>query len=150
MNIEGIIDELENLLLDASHLPFTSKRLLEEDDVVKLLDELREKLPGELAEASRIVAEKQRILEQAQEEGQKIIDQAKAYANKLTDENVIAKQAQEQSSDIVSQAHKEAGNLRNDAVIYADSVFKHLEGQIERALEVVRQGHSELSQPKGK
>ncbi|MBC8014991.1 MAG: ATPase [Sporomusaceae bacterium] len=150
MNIEGIVDELESLLLDASHLPFTNKRILEEDDVVRLLDELREKLPVELAEASQIVAERQRILEQAQEEGQRIIDQAKVYASKLTDENVISKQAQEQSSELVILGHKEADNLRNDAIVYADSVFKHLEGQIERALEVVRHGHSELSQSKRK
>lgn len=150
MNIEGIIEELESLLLDASHLPFTNKIILEEDDVVRLLDELREKLPGELSEASQIVAERQRILEQAQEEAQRIIDQAKIYANKLTDENVISKQAQEQSSEIVILAHKEADSLRNDAVAYADSVFKHLEGQIERTLEVVRHGHGELNQPKRK
>jgi len=150
MTIEGILDELESLLIDASRVPFTNKRVLEEDDVVRLLDELREKLPSSITEASQIVAERQRILEKAQEEGQKIIDKAKSHAIQLTDENVIAKQAQEHSNEIIILAHKEATDLQTDAIVYADNVFKHLEGQIEKTLEVVRQGHNELNQSRKK
>ena len=150
MTIESILDELESLLIDASRVPFTNKRVVEEDDVVRLLDELREKLPGSITEAGQIVAEKQRVLEKAQEEGQKIIDKAKSYALKLTDEHIIAKQAQDHSNEIVALAHKEAVDLQTDAVVYADNVFKHLEEQIARTLEVVRQGHNELSQSKRK
>lgn len=150
MTIEEILDELESLLLDASHVPFTNKRILEEDDVVRLLDELRDKLPSSITEASKIVTERQRILDKAQEEGQKIIDKAKSYANKLTEEHVIAKQAQDHSNEIIILAHKEATDLQTDAVVYADNVFKHLVGQIERTLEVVRQGHSELNSPRKK
>lgn len=146
MTIEGILDELESLLIDSSRVPFTNKRILEEDDVVRLLDELRGKLPSEITEASHIVAERQRYLEKAQEEAQKIVEQAKLHAIKLTDENVIAKQAQEHSNEIVVLAHKEADELRKDALAYADNVFKHLEQHLQRAAEVVHQGHNELNQ----
>ena len=150
MTIEGILDELESLLIDASRVPFTNKRVLEEDDFVRLLDELREKLPSSITEASQIVSERQHILDKAQEEGQRIIDKAKSYAIQLTDENAIAKHAQEHSNEIIVVAHKEATDLQNDAVLYADNVFKHLEGQIERTLEVVRQGHKELNNSRSK
>jgi len=147
MTIEGILDELESLLIDASRVPFTNKRILEEDDMVRLLDELRGKLPGEITEATRIVADRQRYLEKAQEEAQNIVEQAKVYAAKLTDENMIAKQAQEHSNEIVIVAHKEADELRKDAVAYADNVFRHLEEHIQRAFEVVQNGHNELNRP---
>ena len=150
MTIEGIVDELESLLLDSRHIPFTNRRVLDEDDVVRLLDELRVKLPIAITEANQVLADRQRILEKAHEEGQKIIDKAKSYAAKLTDENVIAKQAQEHSNEIILLAHKEAADLQNDAIVYADNVFKHLEGQIVRTLEVVRQGHSEVNQSRKK
>lgn len=150
MTIDGILDELESIVTDGSRVPFTNKRIVEEDDIIRLLDELREKLPNEITEASQIVSERQRVLEKAQEEARKIVEQAKVYAAKLTDENIVAKQAQEQSNEIVTLANKEAGDLRNEAIGYADSVFKHLEGQIEKTLEVVRQGHNELNQSKRK
>lgn len=112
MNIEHILEEMEGLLLDASRVPFTNKRLIEEDDLGRLIDELREVLPGELMEANRIISERQRILEDAQKEAQAIIDQAKNYINKLTDENAITRQAQEQAGEIVQQAQKTARDLK--------------------------------------
>jgi vacuolar-type H+-ATPase subunit H len=150
MTIEGILDELESLLIDAARVPFTNKRILEEDDVARLLDELREALPGTIAEASKIMAERQRILEEAQKEAHIIVEKAKSYTIKLTDENIITKQAQEQGAEIVTQAQQQASDLQNDAIAYADDVFKHLSGNLEKALDVVRQGHNELHQSKKK
>lgn len=150
MTVEEIIDEMEGLLLDASRVPFTNKRVIEEDDLGRLIDELREVLPGELMEANRILSERQRILEDAQKEAQGIIDQGKSYIHRLTDENVIARQAQEQANDILQQAQKDSRDLRSDAVSYADDVFSYLEDNLVKALEVVRQGHGKLHQAQTK
>lgn len=149
MNIEHILEELENLLLEAPRVPFTNKRMIEEDDLARLLDDLREALPGEIMEANRIIADRQRILEDSQREAQNIVDQGKSYVSKLTDENIITRQAQDQANDIVNQARKSAYELQCDANVYADNVFAHLENNLEKALEVIRQGHASINQNKG-
>lgn len=146
MKIEEILDEIETMIIDAARLPFTNKRVLEEDDIARLLDELRATLPEEIKEARRIIAERQRIMEEAQNEAQKIVDQAKSYVVKLTDENIITQQAQEQANKIISSAQNAARELHNDAVAYANDVFSHLEANIEKALEVIRSGHNSLHQ----
>ncbi len=148
MTVEEILEEMENLLLEASRIPFTNKRVIDEDELGRLIDELREVLPGELMEANRVVTERQRILEEAQKEAQGIVDQGKSYITRLTDENAIVRQAQEQAGEIIQQAQKEARDLRADAVVYADDVFCYLEDNFAKALEVVRQGHSKLQQAK--
>ena len=146
MSIEKLLDEMENMLVEAARVPFTNKRVVEEDDLARFLDELREKMPKEVDEAKRIIAERQRILEEAQQEAQSIIEQAKAYVIKLTDENLINKQAQEQAGELVAQARKTAKDLQLDAVSYADEVFKHVLIHLEKTLDVVRQGHRDLQQ----
>jgi len=146
MKIEEILDEIETMILDAARLPFTNKRVLEEDDIARLLDELRAALPEEITEARRILAERQRIMDEAQNEGQKIVGQAKNYVAKLTDENIITQQAREQAKEIISNAENTAHGLRNDAVAYADDVFSHLEANVEKALEIIRSGHNSLRQ----
>lgn len=146
MNIDEILEELENLLVDASRVPFTNKRVIEEDDLARVIDSLREALPKEIVEAKHIINERQRILEEAQKEGQNIVDQAKSYVMKLTDENIITQQAQENAGVIVAEAQNAARNLQTDAVQYADDVFKHLESNLEKALEIVRAGHNGLFQ----
>ena len=148
MSIEEILDEMEIVLLDAPRVPFTNKRMVEEDEFARLLDELREALPVEVKEANKILNNRQKIMEDAQKEAQSIIDQGKNYVSKLTDENVITRQAQDQANEIVAQAQKSADELRADAVLYADNVFTHLEGNIEKAIEVIRQGHAALNQKK--
>jgi len=148
MAIDEILDEMENLLLDAARVPFTNKRVIEEDDLVRLLDELRESLPQEIKEAARLVNERQRILDDAQKEAQNIVEQAKVYVAKLTDDNVISKQAQEQANEMILHARQAARELHNDSVAYAEDVFKHLESNLQKALEVVQQGRSSLHQTK--
>lgn len=148
MAIEEILDEIENILVDSTRVPFTNKLVIEEDDIIRLLDELRDVLPQEIKDAAKIASERQRILEEAQKEAQNIVDQAKVYVTKLTDENIISKQAQEQANEIVLQARKAARDLQQESVVYAEDVFKHLESNLQKALEVVQQGHSHLQQNK--
>lgn len=144
MKVEEILEEMENLLLEASRVPLTNKRIIEEDDLVRLIDILRDGLPGELHEAGRIVAERQRIIDEANKTAQDIVNQAHAYIAKLTDENVITKQAHEQANEIINHAQRMSEELKQDAVGYADDVFKHIECHLEKTLEVIRKSHSDL------
>lgn len=146
MKMEEVLEEIENLVLDAARVPFTNKRVLEEDDIARLLDELREVMPTELIEAKRIVSERSHIMEEANKEAQNIVDQAKNYVAKLTEGNIVTQQAQEQAQGIIAAAKQEARNLQNDAVRYADDVFNHLETNVQKVLEVVQSGHRELRQ----
>lgn len=148
MTVEEILEEMENLLLEAARVPFTNKRVIDEDDLGRLIDELREILPGELMEANRVIAERQRIMEDAQKEAQNIVDQGKNYIHRLADESAITRQAQEQAGEIIQQAHKAANELRGDSLAYADEVFSYLEENLIKALETVRGGHGKLTQNK--
>ncbi|BBB93241.1 MAG TPA: ATPase [Methylomusa anaerophila] len=148
MSIENLLEDMENILLEAARVPFTNKRIIEEDEIARFLDEIREQLPKEIIEAKRIVEERQRVIDEAQKEAQMIMEQAKSYVIKLTDENIITKQAQEQANEIMFKAHQAAQNLSNDALTYAEDVFKHLADNVERSLEVIRQGQRELQQSK--
>jgi hypothetical protein len=168
MKVEEILEEMENILLESGRVPFTNKRLVEEDDLARLIDDLRDAMPSQLVEAGRIVSDRQRILEEAQQKSDDIIQQAKAYHSKLTDENLITRQAQEQANEIVTQARKEAEDtmreaeakaseaiaaaqkgtqeLADDAMAYAEQVFGFVEENLAQSLEAVRNGHADLKQ----
>ena len=144
MTIDEILEEMENLLVDATRVPFTNKRVIEEDDMTRLIDELQEALPGEILEAGRILSERRRIIEEAQKEAQSTIEQAKAYVERITDENAITKQAHEQAAEIVQKAHNTARDLQCDALKYAEEVFKHLSSNLGGAMEIVQRGHNDV------
>ena len=148
MSIEDILDEMENLLLEASRVPFTDKRVIEEDDLAKLLDDLRDALPRELQQAREMLSQRQQFLEQTKAEAQKIMEQAKAYCSKMTDEDIITKQAQEQADAILNQARQSANTLQNDAVNYAGDVFVYLENTVGKTLETVKEARTSLQNNK--
>ena len=54
MAVNEILDEIENLVVDAKHLLFTNKSLVEENDLVRLVEDLRNELPLELLKAYRL------------------------------------------------------------------------------------------------
>jgi cell division septum initiation protein DivIVA len=168
MKVEEILEEMENILLESGRVPFTNKRLVEEDDLARLIDDLRDAMPTQLVEAGRIISERQRVLEEAQQKADEIIQQAKAYHSKLTDENLITRQAQEQANEIVGharreseqtvreaeqkanevmeQARKNSAQLTADAMSYAEEVFGLVSGQMEQILLTVKKDHEGMRQ----
>jgi F0F1-type ATP synthase membrane subunit b/b' len=144
MKVEEILSDMEAVILESPRVPFTNKRIIEEDDLASVMDDLRDAMPSELADAKRIISDRQRLLDDAQREAQNIIDQAKAYVVKLTDENMITRQAQEQANELVQQARTAAEELRNGSIRYADEVFKHLEASLSCLTDAVQQSHQSL------
>ena len=45
MSVNDILDEIENLVVDGKHIVFTNKSIIEEPDLVRLVDDLRNELP---------------------------------------------------------------------------------------------------------
>lgn len=144
MSVYKILDELENLLQYSTHIPFSNRLVVEEDELCRLIDALREALPNEIMEANRILNERKRIMDDVQKEAQTIVEQAQTYVCKLTDDNTITHQAQEQAELIIEEARVKAKEFEQQAVVYAQDVFAYLEANLEKVTEAVREGRERM------
>ena len=153
--VDEILDEIENLVVDGSHIPLTNRLVIDEPDLTRLLDHLREELPKELQNAHEILDGKDAILNEARSEAERIISQAREYAEKLTDENKIVQESREkaelimeqaiaQQKDITEHSFLQARQLRVDASSYANQVFDHMILNVGNALEVLKRAREEL------
>ena len=79
MKTEKLLEDLEVLIESSSRIPMTTKRMVEEDEIMRIIDAIQESLPLELDESRRIVAEKDKVLADAQRQADTLIDQAKDY-----------------------------------------------------------------------
>ena len=43
-----LLDQLEEILLDSNRIPFSSARLVDENEAIEILDKIRESIPDEL------------------------------------------------------------------------------------------------------
>jgi len=146
MSVHKILDDLETLLQASTHIPFSNRLMIEEDELCRLIDSLREALPSEIMEANRVLSERKRIMDDVQKEAQTTIEQAQTYVSKLTEENSITLQAQEQASQIIEEAREKAREFEDQAVAYAQDVFAYLEANLDRVSEAVREGHERMKQ----
>lgn len=145
MAIEEILDEIENLVVEAKRVPFTNKCMIEDDDLVRLIDDLRNELPQEIQRANAVIEMQQQTINEAKAEANRIVDQAKSHAVSLVNETEILRQAQAQAEAIMDKTMKNANELKQDSLNYAEEVFNHLVNNIGGALEVVQQAKDELN-----
>ena len=144
METRKLLEELENAVLNASDVPFTNKKMVDKDEIERLIDAINQSLPNELESARRIVADKERILLDAEKKADDTIAQAKDYIARITEESELVKQAQERADEVVTAANRSAEELRNSSVTYATDVLKYVETNMENMLDTLKKNRQSL------
>ena len=112
-----------------------------------LLGELRLRLPDEIKRYQKIIANRDALLADA--EDQAIRDRAREEAKQMVNENEITRQAYEQAGEIMQnaqesaetmlrEANEEAESLRAGALIYTNDILAEVEKVLANAYEESR------------
>ena len=150
MEDSGVLDCLEDLsiLLEDSK-PVMMKNNLRQVDIsaaFEIMDEIRDTFPSEFATARQIVRERQALLDDAEAEAARIIEDAKSQAMTIACEQEIVRLAQSQSESIMADAREMERETRAGAEDYADEVFGHVEQSLDNVLQQVRRVRERLNQ----
>lgn len=149
MNSDKLLEDLESLVLNASKVPFTNKKMVEEEELLQIIDDLKESMPTELEQSKKVLAEKDKIITDAQHHADSMVAQAKDYIAKLTEESELVRQSQERASQIIADANRSSEELKNGSITYAGDVLKYLESTLEKTLSSVKQNRDSLLQSNG-
>ncbi len=156
MDITNIIDRVEALVKTSKRMPGTKARIVEEDKLLKLVEQLRLAIPQDMRAAQEVIEKKDSILAQAQIEARRIRNEAEDdYAAKL-DQNELLVTARRQSEDILAEAEQKASRMvdhseiesrrtRSDSDAYVIESLKNLEREATQILGSVRKGIDSLS-----
>jgi cell division septum initiation protein DivIVA len=140
MDILYLVDRLEEITKESKQIPFSKLRLVDEERVWSLVDQMRISIPDEVRRAERIIREKERTIAQAKEEAERIIELARQEAVEASSEHAIAQAAETHAESIRKQAEREAEHTRTGADEYAFDVLCNLEQEMKRALTVIENG----------
>lgn len=144
MEVLEIIDMIEDVIEKSMAIPFLGRAIVDRDELLDLLQEIRLNLPDDLKQAKWVKEERQRILMEAQKEASAIIKNAEEQIVVMIDEHEITKKAYEQAKEIISAAQNNARELRLGTKQYADDVMASLEERLEKVLETIRANRMEL------
>ena len=146
MNSEKLLEDLKSIVVNASKMPFTNKKVVDEEELLSIVDELKGAMPDEVEQARKVLAERDKIIADAQRHADSMVAQAKDYIAKLTEESEIVRQSQEHANQIIQNANHSSEDLRNSSVTYAGQVLQYVESTLEKTLASVRQNREGLVQ----
>ncbi|MCX7843012.1 MAG: ATPase [Clostridia bacterium] len=144
MEILNILETLEDVVERGLSVPFSGKCMVDKEDILEIIKEMRLKLPDDIKQAKWVKEERQRILLEAQKEANNIIKDAESRISTLVDEHEITKKAYEQANEIISNAQKNAREIRLGTREYADSVLNKVEEILKETIEVIQANRQEL------
>lgn len=140
MDIMHLIDRLEEILNESRQLPFTHNIIVDEERVFELIDQMRIVIPEEVKKAQQILAQKDRILAQAQEEANRTLAIAKEKRDQMVEREAIVQAAQARAEQIIAEARNEQEITRREADAYVLDTLRKLEMELDRSLTQVRNG----------
>ena len=140
MDILQLIDRLEELFNDAKAVPFTHNVVVDEDKMLELIDQMRIAIPEEVKKAQQIVAQRDRVMAQAQEEANRTLAIARDKADQLVQKDIVTQEAQRRADQILAQARAEAEGIRADADNYVLDTLMPLQDQIAKVSNQVNNG----------
>jgi len=134
----ALLERLEALVNSGQRVPFVNKIMLDEQECLDIIAQMRMSLPEELKTARRMLADKDRIPEQARLEAERIIQMAKEQAEDVLSEHGIVRAAEERAQRMIHEAERRVDQLEREADRYVLKVLTELRSRIEQLHEKVQ------------
>jgi hypothetical protein len=130
-DIYHLIDRLERLLNESWRMPLSAYLVINEDDFLDVIDQMRTAIPREIKESEKVQRERDRIVAQAEEEAERIVHMSQEEAANLVQDHEVIQLAQQRANTVIERAQREAEAMKLEADEYARGVLLTLESQLD-------------------
>ena len=144
MDVLEILDEMEETLNNSKTIPMMNKTMIDRDEFLKMVQDMRLSLPDNIKNAEWVANHKQEILMEAQKQSDVILSEAEKKIKLMVDENEIAKMAKTEADNIKTSAQKNAKEIRLGSKEYADAIMEKLENDLANLMDTVKKNRDEL------
>ena len=140
MDILKLVDQLEEILNQSRPIPFTKNVIVDEDVLLDIIDQMRVMIPDEVRKAEQVLAQRDRLLAQAQEEANRTLAIAREKSEQMLTRDALVQAAQTRADQVQVQTRDDLEQERRDADEYVLQTLTRLEMELDRYLTQVRNG----------
>lgn len=148
MDILHLVDRLEELFNESRPIPFTHSVVVNEERMLDIIDQMRVSIPEEIKKAQQQIAQRDRILAQAQEEAARTLALAREKSEQMLERDGIVEAAKIRADAIIDSVRDENDKTKREADEYVLQTLAGLESEMERILTQVRNGIRALQSEK--
>jgi polyribonucleotide nucleotidyltransferase len=139
-DVTRLIDMLYERIEDAKSPALKpNMSMVDRDEMLDMLDELRSALPVELKRAQELLAAREKFVDDAKREADRMMRQAELDAKTKVSDSEVLYAAKEKARQIVAKAEERSRQLYQVANEYAEDALARTEEAVQAALDEVRQ-----------
>ncbi len=135
MDLAARLQQLEDMIREAKSMPLSSSALLNRDEMLELVSEMKEAVPEEIKQARWVVKDREELLTKARRESERIVEEARAEQLRMASREEVVKRADEEAARILGEAREDGRRIRLEAEDYVDAKLAQFEIALERSAE---------------
>lgn len=158
MDVLHLLDRLEELIGEGFGVPGTGKVMVDRQRLFELFDELRASIPDSLEQATDVLKQRDRLLEDARLGAQNLREEAEAaYRQKLDQHDLvraahaeaerIVEQGRRQAQEQATQAHHESTERLRQTNEYILLQLRRVETTLDTQLTAIQVAIGEMTEP---
>ncbi len=145
MNIYELLEELEDVLSEGRSSRFSKKGTIDLQRAERLVMQIKQAMPSAVQEASYMLAQRDKILSQAEKKSNDMIEKAKEQVENIISNSEIVKKSEEKANAIIKRSEEYVTHLENVTRSNIDKLLKAIEDYLMENLHVVRNNREELA-----
>ncbi|MFN2389064.1 MAG: ATP synthase subunit B/B' [Actinomycetota bacterium] len=147
MDLIERIDELQVLVEEAKSVPLSSSAVINRDEFLELLAQLKEEVPDEIRQARWLSRDRDELLDRARKEAEKVIADAQGQRDRLLSRTEIVHAAKREAERLIEEARTRGARIQHEAEDYVDQKLAAFEILLNKTLGTIAKGRQQLRGP---
>jgi vacuolar-type H+-ATPase subunit H len=137
MDVAARLEQLEELVTAAKSMPLSTSVLVNRDEILELIREMKESLPEEIKQARWVVKDREQLLTKARKDAEGLIQQALEEQKRMAAQEEVVRQSVAEAERILSDAREQARQIRLEGEDYMDQKLAAFEATLARTQEQI-------------
>jgi hypothetical protein len=132
------------LIEEARGVPLSASCVVHRGEMLEILEGARDFLPSDLFEAEKVIADRDRIIEEGRVSAESMIATAREDVSRMVEQTAIVQSARDEAQRILDDARDVAAQERDEVEAYIDGRLATLEVILNKTMEAVARGRERL------
>lgn len=138
------LDSAITMVEEAKGVPLSASCVLHRGQMLEFLEGARDVLPSDLFEAEKIIADRERIIEEGRVSAESMIATAREDVARMVEQTAIVQSARDEAQRILDEARDQSAAEREEVEKYIDGRLATLEVILNKTMEAVSRGRERL------
>lgn len=130
MRVLELLEEIEEIVDTAAGFPLTGKIMVDSQELLEIVREIRAELPDEIQQAQWIKNERERIIAEAKTQYEAVISDAQKQADNLVENHDITVKSKLRADELMKVTENTARQLKIGTYDYLDGILYSFQGKM--------------------